>query len=56
VEAAMPTIALVDDDRNILTSVSIALEADKKPQRLHNKIRIVWKTSGSRGFGNHRSA
>jgi DNA-binding NtrC family response regulator len=23
----MPTIALVDDDRNILTSVSIALEA-----------------------------
>ena len=24
---AMPTIALVDDDRNILTSVSIALEA-----------------------------
>lgn len=24
----MPTIALVDDDRNILTSVSIALEAD----------------------------
>jgi two-component system response regulator ChvI len=27
-EAAMPTIALVDDDRNILTSVSIALEAE----------------------------
>jgi two-component system, OmpR family, response regulator ChvI len=26
-EPAMPTIALVDDDRNILTSVSIALEA-----------------------------
>jgi two-component system, OmpR family, response regulator ChvI len=26
--AAMPTIALVDDDRNILTSVSIALEAE----------------------------
>jgi two-component system response regulator ChvI len=26
--ASMPTIALVDDDRNILTSVSIALEAD----------------------------
>jgi hypothetical protein len=25
---AMPTIALVDDDRNILTSVSIALEAE----------------------------
>ena len=24
----MPTIELVDDDRNILTSVSIALEAD----------------------------
>lgn len=24
----MPTIALVDDDRNILTSVSIALEAE----------------------------
>ncbi len=23
----MPTIALVDDDRNVLTSVSIALEA-----------------------------
>src|SRR6266436_6512542 len=27
-EASMPTIALVDDDRNILTSVSIALEAE----------------------------
>src|SRR3712207_4252248 len=27
-EAYMPTIALVDDDRNILTSVSIALEAE----------------------------
>src|SRR5581483_7447288 len=27
-KAAMPTIALVDDDRNILTSVSIALEAE----------------------------
>src|SRR5262249_50707767 len=27
-EAAMPTIALVDDDRNILTSVSIALVAE----------------------------
>jgi two-component system response regulator ChvI len=27
-EAAMPTIALVDDDCNILTSVSIALEAE----------------------------
>ena len=26
-QKAMPTIALVDDDRNILTSVSIALEA-----------------------------
>jgi DNA-binding response OmpR family regulator len=26
--ATMPTIALVDDDRNILTSVSIALEAE----------------------------
>jgi two-component system response regulator ChvI len=26
--AAVPTIALVDDDRNILTSVSIALEAE----------------------------
>ena len=24
----MPTIALVDDDRNILTSISIALEAE----------------------------
>ena len=24
----MPTIALVDDDRNILTSVSIALESE----------------------------
>ena len=29
----MPTIALVDDDRNILTSVSIALEAESKFQR-----------------------
>jgi two-component system, OmpR family, response regulator ChvI len=27
-EADMPTIALVDDDRNILTSVSISLEAE----------------------------
>ena len=27
-EAAVPTIALVDDDRNILTSLSIALEAE----------------------------
>src|SRR5258706_3653660 len=27
-EGSMPTIALVDDDRNILTSVSIALEAE----------------------------
>jgi CheY-like chemotaxis protein len=27
-EGDMPTIALVDDDRNILTSVSIALEAE----------------------------
>ena len=27
----MPTIALVDDDRNILTSVSIALEAEGYP-------------------------
>jgi two-component system, OmpR family, response regulator ChvI len=27
-EADMPTIALVDDDRNILTSVAIALEAE----------------------------
>jgi two-component system, OmpR family, response regulator ChvI len=27
-EESMPTIALVDDDRNILTSVSIALEAE----------------------------
>ena len=27
-EGLMPTIALVDDDRNILTSVSIALEAE----------------------------
>ena len=28
----MPTIALVDDDRNILTSVSIALEAEANPE------------------------
>jgi DNA-binding response OmpR family regulator len=27
-EADMPTIALVDDDHNILTSVAIALEAE----------------------------
>src|SRR6516165_2494862 len=27
-ESVVPTIALVDDDRNILTSVSIALEAE----------------------------
>ena len=30
----MPTIALVDDDRNILTSVSIALEAEGLDQHL----------------------
>jgi two-component system, OmpR family, response regulator ChvI len=35
----MPTIALVDDDRNILTSVSIALEADG--------YRIMTYTDGS---------
>src|SRR5690349_12252371 len=28
IQGLMPTIALVDDDRNILTSVSIALEAE----------------------------
>jgi two-component system response regulator ChvI len=27
-EASMQTIALVDDDRNILTSVSVALEVE----------------------------
>src|ERR1700738_5207272 len=27
-ETSMPTIALVDDDRNILTSISLALEAE----------------------------
>jgi hypothetical protein len=30
-DLSMPTIALVDDDRNILTSVSMALEALKTP-------------------------
>src|ERR1700730_14892159 len=41
----MPTIALVDDDRNILTSVSIALEAEG--------YRIMTYTDGApalRGF------
>ena len=36
----MPTIALVDDDRNILTSVSIALEAsmpDVRRAQLHKQ-------------------
>jgi CheY-like chemotaxis protein len=37
----MPTIALVDDDRNILTSVSIALEAEG--------YRITTYTDGSSG-------
>jgi two-component system response regulator ChvI len=32
----MPTIALVDDDRNILTSVSIALEAEGFKVRTYN--------------------
>src|SRR5512136_1577688 len=32
----MPTIALVDDDRNILTSVSIALEAEGSPILTYN--------------------
>lgn len=32
----MPTIALVDDDRNILTSVSIALQAEGFTTRIYN--------------------
>ena len=45
----MPTIALVDDDRNILTSVSIALEAEG--------YRIMTYTDGASaldGFTHHR--
>ena len=32
----MPTIALVDDDRHILTSVSMALEAQAKAAVYHD--------------------
>ena len=42
----MPTIALVDDDHNILTSVSIALEADF-PKRQNQRHRDWPVTKGS---------
>jgi len=43
----MPTIALVDDDRNILTSVSIALEAEG--------YRIMTYTDGASALTAQRS-
>src|SRR3984957_20420433 len=44
----MPTIALVDDDRNILTSVYIALEAEGH--------RIMTYTDGSAPLGGFKTA
>src|SRR5215813_13401320 len=44
----MPTIALVDDDRNILTSVSIALEAEG--------YRITTYTDGASALDGFKSA
>src|ERR1700723_4354282 len=44
----MPTIALVDDDRNILTSVSIALEAEG--------YRITTDTEGASALDGFKSA
>jgi DNA-binding response OmpR family regulator len=40
--AAMPTIALVDDDRNILTSVSIALEAEGYRIDTYTDLGATW--------------
>ena len=36
----MPTIALVDDDHNILTSVSIVLEAEGYSVRTYSDVAI----------------
>jgi two-component system, OmpR family, response regulator ChvI len=47
-EAAMPTIALVDDDRNILTSVSIALEAEG--------YRVITYTDGASALDGFKTA
>src|SRR5579864_7389956 len=44
----MPTIALVDDDRNILTSVSIALEAEG--------YRIITYTDGASALDGFRTS
>ncbi len=44
----MPTIALVDDDRNILTSVSIALEAEG--------YRIMTYTDGASALDGFKTA
>ena len=44
----MPTIALVDDDRNILTSVSIALEAEG--------YRIMTYTDGASALDGFRTS
>ena len=44
----MPTIALVDDDRNILTSVSIALEAEG--------YRVVTYTDGASALDGFRTS
>ena len=44
----MPTIALVDDDRNILTSVSIALEAEG--------YRIMTYTDGASALDGFKSS
>jgi CheY-like chemotaxis protein len=46
--AVMPTIALVDDDRNILTSVSIALEAEG--------YRIMTYTDGASALDGFRTS
>jgi two-component system, OmpR family, response regulator ChvI len=47
-KTAMPTIALVDDDRNILTSVSIALEAEG--------YRVATYTDGASALDDFRTA
>jgi two-component system response regulator ChvI len=44
----MPTIALVDDDRNILTSVSLALEAEG--------FRVMTYTGGVSALGGFKSS
>jgi hypothetical protein len=43
----MPTIALVDDDRNILTSVSIALETEGYRIQTYTTVRLGTRKSGT---------